>query len=325
MPQTRSPRHGSMQFWPRKRAKRAYARVRAWPKSDKPVLGFAGYKVGMTTVIYTDNYKNSMSKGEEVAVPATIIECPPLKIASVRFYKKGIYGKKCVKEVFGKVEKELGKKIVSPKKESKLDMNPRDYDDIRINVYTQPKLTGIGKKKPELFEMALSGTIEEKFAYAKENLGKDIMVTDVFNDGAQLDMHAITTGRGFQGPVKRFGIGLTSHKAEKARRNPGSLGGWKAQGHFMYRIAHAGQTGYHQRLDHNKWLMKISDNPEEVNPNGGFIRYGVVKNPYIIVKGSVPGPSKRLIRFNPTIRPSKKIPIDAPNIVYISRESKQRK
>ncbi|MFC1733711.1 hypothetical protein ACFL6I_25715 [candidate division KSB1 bacterium] len=32
MPTTRSPRKGSMQFWPRKRAKRAYPIVKAWAK-----------------------------------------------------------------------------------------------------------------------------------------------------------------------------------------------------------------------------------------------------------------------------------------------------
>ena len=59
MPQTRQPRRGSMQFWPRKRARRSYARVKAWANSDKPkLLGFAGYKVGMTHIIATDSLDN---------------------------------------------------------------------------------------------------------------------------------------------------------------------------------------------------------------------------------------------------------------------------
>ena len=44
MAKKRNPRSGSLQFWPRKRAKRGYARVRA--KHARPGLnGFAGYKV----------------------------------------------------------------------------------------------------------------------------------------------------------------------------------------------------------------------------------------------------------------------------------------
>ena len=81
MPTTRFPRSGSMQFWPRKRARRIYARIRSWVKSDdnKP-LGFAGYKVGMTHCLFLDNKKTSMTKNQEVPVPVTVIECPPLKI-----------------------------------------------------------------------------------------------------------------------------------------------------------------------------------------------------------------------------------------------------
>ena len=57
MPKTRNPRHGSMQYWPRKRAKRSFPRIRSWgaSKENKP-LGFAGYKVGMTHVMIVDNY-----------------------------------------------------------------------------------------------------------------------------------------------------------------------------------------------------------------------------------------------------------------------------
>jgi len=325
MPTTRSPRHGSMQFWPRKRATRAYARVRSWAKSDKAApLGFAGYKVGMTHVMINDTAKNSRTRGMEVSIPVTIIECPPLKIASVRFYKKDAYGMKVVDEIFAKVDKELGRKIPLQKKEKKLDdIKPADYADIRINVYTQPKLTSIGKKKPELFEVAIGGSNEDKFSYAKENLGKEVMVGAVFEPGQQIDIHSVTRGRGFQGAVKRFGIGLTSHKSEKDRRTPGSLGGWKGQGHFMYRIAHAGQMGYHTRTEFNKWILKISDQPEDVNPKGGFIRYGNVKNPCMIVKGSIGGASKRLIRMNTATKPNKSIPKDQPDITHISIDSKQ--
>jgi len=316
-----------MQYWPRKRAKRAYARVKSWPSSGKAkLLGFAGYKAGMTTLTYLENRKRSKSKGEEVAVPATVIECPPLKIASIRLYKLDASGLKLKDEIYGKVDNELKRKIPSPKKpdEKKLEgLNPADYYDIRVNVYTQPKMSAVGKKKPELFEVALGGSNEDRLKFAKENLGKEVFVNNVFDEGQLLDFHAVTKGKGFQGPVKRFGIGLTSHKAEKARRNPGSLGGWKAQGHFMYRIAHAGQTGYHTRTEYNKWLLKVSDKPEEVNPKGGFIRYGDVKGYYIIVKGSVQGPAKRLVRFNLASRPDKNVPTEKPNITYINQESKQ--
>jgi len=44
-----------------------------------------------------------------------------------------------------------------------------------------------------------------------------------------VDSKTFTKGKGFQGPVKRFGISLRSHKSEKVIRGPGSLGPWKGQ------------------------------------------------------------------------------------------------
>src|SRR3989338_3677561 len=95
MPRIRWPRRGSMQYWPRKRAKRQQARIRSWAvvKELKPI-GFAGYKIGMAQVIYTDAGKNSVTKGEEIACPVTLIECPPLKIIGFQAYENDAYGKK---------------------------------------------------------------------------------------------------------------------------------------------------------------------------------------------------------------------------------------
>jgi len=318
MPTTRRPRFGSLAYHPRKRAKRQIASVGVWAdEKEAKLLGFAGYKVGMTHLMIIDNNPNSMTKGETISFPGTIIECPPLKAASIRFYKKTIDGLKVVSDVFSEsLDKELGRKITIPKSKKKIE-DVKDFDDLTVVVYTQPKLTGIGKKKPELFEMAIGGKKEEKLNYAKNVLGKEIKVSDILKEGNQLDVHAITKGKGFQGPMKRFGIGRKSHKSEKGTRNPGSLGGWKGQVNIMWKVPHAGQTGYFQRLEFNKWLLKIGDKGEEINPKGGFTKYGVVKNPYVIVKGSVAGPRKRLIRLNCAIRPHKNVPKEAPTIKQV--------
>ena len=58
MPTIRSPRKGSMQYWPRKRAKKPLARVRAWSDAtDVKALGLIGYKVGMTHIMMKDSRK----------------------------------------------------------------------------------------------------------------------------------------------------------------------------------------------------------------------------------------------------------------------------
>jgi large subunit ribosomal protein L3 len=324
MPNKRKPRAGSMQFYPRVRSRRETARVRSWiTAKESKLLGFAGYKVGMTHAIVTDNLPNSLTKGQELFVPLTIIECPPLKIVSIKFYKILPGEKRVVGEVYADtLDKEFSRSAVKPSKTKKID-DVKEYDDVALMVETQPKLTGIGKKSPELFEVALGGSTEEKLTYAIEKLGKEISVKDVFKEGQLVDVHAVTTGKGFQGPMKRFGITRRRHKSEKAIRNPGSLGAWEAQGKTMWRIAHAGKMGYHTRTEYNKWLVKIGEKPEELKMDGGMLHYGVIKNHYLLVKGSVAGRPKRLVRLNDAIRANPKIPKNAPQIQYISLASKQ--
>jgi len=329
MADTKKPRKGSMAYWPRKKAKRSYPRIRGWSclSSDKAIpLGFAGYKVGMTHVLGVDNRKTTPTKGEEISIPVTVIECPPLKILCARFYKKNAYGLFVAKDFFFKPSKDLQRKISLPKKIpdiKELDkINPQDYADITILAYTQPRLAGIGKKKPEIFELKLSGANKEKLEFIKSRADKEILVEEVFAEAQLVDAHAITKGKGTQGPVKRFGIGLKHHKSEKGRRQPGSRGPWTAQQHIMYRTAYAGQTGFHQRLQLNLKIIKIGTNPEEINPKGGFTHYGLVKTSYLLLKGSVPGAKKRMVVLTHTLRPTKKEE-PLPTITHISLESKQ--
>ncbi|MFH1054399.1 MAG: 50S ribosomal protein L3 [Candidatus Woesearchaeota archaeon] len=317
------PRHGSMQYWPRKRAKSIIARVRSWAidNNTKP-LGFAGYKAGMTHVICANN-RSSKPKSGDTFFPVTIIECPPLKAASLRFYKKTPYGLKILCEIYSQnLDKELSRKIKIKESKNKID-DIKDFDDIRLLVYTQPKLTSLSNKKPELFEMGIGGKKEDKLKFAKEKLGKEIDISEIFKEGMQVDIHSITKGKGNQGPIKRFGVGLRSHKAEKTKRGPGSLGPWRGQGHVMYRVAHAGQMGYFTRTESNKQILKIGDNPEKIKIKGGIPHFGFVKNKYVLIKGSVAGPKKRLIKLTIARHPNKKIPKEAPTIKYTSLESKQ--
>ena len=52
----------------------------------------------------------------------------------------------------------------------------------------------------------------------------------------------------------------------------------------------------------NKRILKIGEKPEEINPSSGFPNYGFVSNEYVILRGSVPGPVKRLIKLRLAVR-----------------------
>jgi large subunit ribosomal protein L3 len=325
MPRTRAPRKGSMQVWPRKRAKRQYARVRTWHHSTRKEalpLGFAGYKAGMTQLVIEDNYSNSITKGQNIVIPVTMIECPPIKIAGVSFYTQNPYGLQQSSSFMLPQNKDLERKIPLQKKAQKIEEIKLDgVVDVRLLVYTQPKVA-VGKKVPELFELGIGGqNTAEKFEYAKQMLGKEIKVQDVLKEGQQIDIHAITKGKGYQGPVKRFGIAIRHHKAEKTKICPGSLGPW--HGRTMERVSHAGQMGYHQRMDLNKQILKIEDQAAKYNPVGGLVRYGILTNTLLILRGSVPGPKKRLLTFTLSYRPNKHVPNQAPKIVTILNKTQQ--
>jgi large subunit ribosomal protein L3 len=308
MPKSHKPRSGSLQFWPRCRSKRIYANVKAWIKKDKP-LAFAGYKAGMTHILETVN-------NNTVSYPVTIIECPPLKPFSLRFYKKTPYGSKILSEIPAKnLDKSLSKKITLPKKEKEAKI-PENYDYIKLVVYTQPKLTGIGKKKPEIFEMAIPNDVEA----AKQLLEKELKASELFKAGQYVDIHAITKGKGFQGPVKRFGISLKSHKSEKKRRSAGNLGAFTPR-KTDWRVPQHGQLGFFKRTEYNKLIKLIDNNVEKVNQKGGIKGYGNLKNEYVLIEGSVAGPKKRLIIFTDNIRGKKDT--SEPQITNISIESKQ--
>src|SRR3989344_1750713 len=241
MPKRHRPRHGSLQVWPRKRAKSENPRIRSWPHVDTSQLsGFIGYKVGMVQISYLDKNPNTRLKGKEIVTPATILECPPLKPLSLRFYRKTPYGLKLISEVKAKnLDKHLAKRITIPKKPSE-------------------------QKVPEQLE------------YAQTLLEKDIPIQEIFKPLQFIDAHAVTKGKGLQGTIKRYGVDLKQKKSEKHKRAIGNLGPFQPR-KVRFSVAHPGQMGYHQRTDYSKPIAKIGTAKDKINPKQGFKRYGLIK------------------------------------------------
>jgi large subunit ribosomal protein L3 len=300
----KSPRKGSLQFWPRKRASKLLPSVnwKAITSDFKGLKGFICYKVGMASAFVKDNTEHSMTKGKRIAIPVTIVECPPMKILSVRFYKNG----KVAKEILaGNIDKELKKVIKIPKSGKDGDINSENannYDDIRIIVYSQVKKTNL-KKTPDIIELAISGNNEEKLNYIKEKLSKDISISEIFENGQIVDIRGLTKGKGLSGPVQRFGITLKQHKSEKGRRKPGSLGPWHPA-RVTFRVPMAGQLGMFTRVVYNNKIIAIGK-AEEFG-HSGLSNYGDVKTDYLILRGSIQGPSKRQLLMTYPLRASKK-------------------
>ena len=94
-------------------------------------------------------------------------------------------------------------------------------------------------------------------------------------------------------------------------------------GYVRKTIRQGGQTGYHQRTEYNKRILSIASAEDKaITPSGGFLHYGEVNSDYVLVKGSLPGPAKRLVRFRDATRGSDK-PAHPYEITYVSTSSKQ--
>ena len=352
------PHAGSLAFYPRKRARKEMASFSSFPAVEvkegekaKP-LSFVAYKAGMTHVLGKDVHEKGITFGHEVAIAATVLEAPPIKVFGVRAYgkaPKGFYGTVPLMDVFAEnVDKNLLKKITNFKKktkkkkkkgkekaeaeEKKEDSKKKAEDekkaeeeakkedlekpktmadlekakekvlDLRLLCHTQPGKTKFGKKRPDVCEIGLSGNTAQKMAFAKDVLGKEISVSDVFEENQFVDVRAVTKGKGMQGPVKRAGIKVHRPKAKK-RRVVGSIGPWNPST-VMWTVPRPGQMGYHSRTELHKKILKIGSEKDTglVNQKAGFKNYGRVGNDFIVLVGSVAGPAKRAVSVRFTIR-----------------------
>jgi len=337
MSDTSRPRKGSLGFGPRKRATSEVPRFNSWPDGDgSPSLqGFAGYKAGMTHVVMVNDESDSPREGMEETVPVTIVETPPMRAVALRAYEETPYGKKPLTEVWGdEFHDELSRTLDVPEDhdadaaegELRDAVESGDVADLRVVTHTVPsELPNVPKKKPDVMESRVGGgALDDRVDYALDLLadGGEHAMNDVFRAGEYADVSGVTKGKGTQGPVKRWGVQKRKgkHARQGWRRRIGNLGPWNPS-RVRSTVPQQGQTGYHQRTELNKRLIDFGEG-DDVNVDGGFVNYGEVDGPYALVKGSVPGPDKRLLRFRPAIRPKDQPRLD-PEVRYVSTESNQ--
>ena len=298
--------------------------------TEPRLVGFAGYKAGMTHLFYVEDSRRVPEYGKEVKVSATVIDTPPMLVVAVRAYEKTHDGLQAVSEAWmANQPRDLYRRInfaTDPRPDAKLAEIEKDLGrvvEIRVIAATQPREASVSKKAPDLMEIPVSGgSVEERFSYAKGLLGQTVTVKDVFESGEGIDVVGVTKGKGFQGPVKRWGIRILSRKSRKSKRAVASIGPWVPRG-VMPQVPRAGQMGFHNRTEYNKRIMLMDEDVDRVNPKSGFKNYGFVKGDYLLLKGSVMGSSKRLIKLRKTVRKIS-YPEEPPQITYLHTEWQKR-
>ena len=119
---------------------------------------------------------------------------------------------------------------------------------------------------------------------------------------------------------KRFGIKVRGRKHDKKQRHVGVLGPRNVARVLPGKIPYAGQLGFQTRTEYNKKILQLGSGG--LNPKGGWLSYGPVKGDFIVLKGSVPGPRKRLIILERPARPPKsgREPVEIKEIVLESQQ-----
>ena len=106
-------------------------------------------------------------------------------------------------------------------------------------------------------------------------LGQEIKVGEVFNEGDFVDAIGESKGKGFQGVVKRYnfaGVGDATHGQHNRLRAPGSIGGASYPARVFKGMRMAGRMGGDRVKVTNLKVMKI-----------------IADKNLILVSGSVPG------------------------------------
>ncbi|CAG9318302.1 unnamed protein product [Blepharisma stoltei] len=334
------PRHGSLGFLPRKRAKHHRGRVRSFPKDDPSkaphLTAFIGYKAGMTHILREVNKPGSKLHQKEVIEAVTIVETPPMVIVGLVGYIETPRGLKALTTVWAQhlseeCKRRFYRNWVKSKKRAfvkyaakyesgteikrALDRIKKYCSVVRVIAHTQTQLVGFSQKKAHIMEIQVNGgsNIAEKVDWAYAKFEQKVAVSEVFQPNEMIDTIGVCKGKGFSGVVRRWGVKLLQRKTHRGRRKIACIGPWHPS-RVNFAVPRAGQRGYHHRTEINKKIYRIgkAEDPKngstdqditekKITPMGGFAHYGVVKNDFLMVKGAIIGTRKRVITLRKSL------------------------
>ena len=286
-----APRRGSLAYRPRARHGTYTPRIRTWPKvqSDKPtILAFPAFKAGTIHAITVDDRAKTPNFGKALFNMSSVLSLPEADVKGLRLYAHENGQDFPIGEVW------------APAKVTLESLPLARASRVTAMVSSTPSEAGLSQKKPIVSEVGVSGAnLKAQAEYVFGLLGKKMKFADVFKAGMYVDVLGVTKGKGFEGPVTRFGVKRKQHKSRKSVRAVGVIGPWHPAA-VMYTVARAGQMGFHQRTETGKRILMLGNAQEKpITPAGGFLHFGQVRGDYAVLRGSVPGPARRfvMVRF----------------------------
>merc|ERR1711976_137730 len=225
------------------------------------------------------------------------------------------------KRAFCKVAKNYNSEKAQSTRKQKLAALTNKACVIRVIAHTQVRKMKMGRKKADVIEIQVNGgSVADKVAFAQGLFEKEISITTLFKEGEMIDICSVTKGHGFEGVTHRWGTTRLPRKTHRGLRKVACIGAWHPS-RLSFSVARAGQNGYHHRTEMNKKIYRIGKagdsksattatdlTEKSITPMGGFPHYGVVTNDWLLVKGGVVGPKKRVLTLRKTLRPNTSIP-----------------
>ena len=357
-----APRHGSLQYLPKKRTKHHSGRIRSFPRDNESlpphITGFMAYKAGMTHVVREIDRPGSKIHKKEAVEAVTVLEAPPMVAVGVvgyvqtpnglrslttvwaahlsdeikrRFYKNWYRSKRKAFTKYAKKAAEKPQEI-----EEELNRIKKYCQVVRVIMHTQVKKLKIRQKVANLFECQVNGgDVSAKVDFAKGLFEQEIDVKKVFTEGETIDVCGVTRGRGYNGVVSRWGVTRLPRKTHRGLRKVACIGAWHPA-RVKTTVARAGQLGYFHRTEINKRILRIgakgdgksasteTDLTEKsITPMGGFPHYGEVNEDWLMLKGCIAGSRKRCVTLRKSLLPPvRRSHMEPLNVRFIDTSSK---
>jgi large subunit ribosomal protein L3e len=324
------------------------------------LTAFRGYKAGMTHVLRGVDRPGALMHKREVVDAVSIIETPPMVVVGVVGYVETPAGLRTLTTVFAEHLSEefkrrcyknwyKSKKKAFTKYAKKYENGAESIDSelnriakyasvVRVIAHTQvKKLSGLRLKAAHIMEIQVNGGADAaaKVDFAKSLFEKEINVDSVFAKDENIDVIGVTKGKGFEGVTTRWGTTRLPRKTHRGLRKVACIGSWHPA-RVSDTVPRAGQNGYFHRTEMNKKIYRVGKAGDEkscmteadlteksINPMGGFVHYGEIKNDWLMVKGAVVGVKKRALVLRKSLVPhSSRKSLETIDIKFIDTSSK---
>jgi len=234
-----------------------------------------------------------------------------------RFYKSWHTSKK---KAFTKYEKRWSDATKSSETPmtTEIERAKKYCQVIRAICHTQISKVKIGQKKANIKEIQINGgSTAEKVDFAMGLFEQKVNIADVFSQDEMVDIIGSTKGKGYNGVITRWGCSRLPRKTHRGLRKVACIGTWHPA-RVQFQVPRAGQQGYHHRTEINKKIYRIGKNLKDdpksastendltekgITPMGGFSHYGEVNEDWVMLKGAVMGPRKRIITIRKSLLP----------------------